>query len=157
MRGVADRYGSLEAGKVANVVVWSGARWNCSSSGARDHPRARGADGLTPDGAARPLPDDRPDLRVQALKKQPSSRGAAEEGWLLSAAPLGSRPISSTKVSRGHTGSSMSGSAAPKLLQFCRLAFCPSAAFAMRHRPICQLPISGGNMKRTNTGPPGPA
>ena len=44
--GIADRYGSLEAGKVANVVVWSGDPFEFSSH--PDHVLVRGVEITTP-------------------------------------------------------------------------------------------------------------
>jgi imidazolonepropionase-like amidohydrolase len=44
--GIADRYGSLEAGKVANVVVWSGDPFELSSRA--EHVLVRGVESTTP-------------------------------------------------------------------------------------------------------------
>jgi imidazolonepropionase-like amidohydrolase len=44
--GIADRYGTLEAGKVANVVVWSGDPFEFSSRA--EHVLVRGRESTTP-------------------------------------------------------------------------------------------------------------
>ncbi|HEX7939176.1 MAG TPA: amidohydrolase family protein [Gemmatimonadaceae bacterium] len=58
--GISDRYGSLEAGKVANVVIWSGDPFEFSTRA--EHVLVRGVENTAP---------SRQDLLIQRYRTLP--------------------------------------------------------------------------------------
>ena len=70
--GVADRNGSIERGRPADLVLWSGDPLEVTSARRRGvHPGRGTADALAADGTSRPLPAEAPRAR-RALKKEGS-------------------------------------------------------------------------------------
>ena len=78
--GIAARYGSLEPGKDADVVVWSGDPFELTTGRrARLHPGPRDVEGHAPAAAARALSNDPLTVRIAIARAQnrPTSRSAA--------------------------------------------------------------------------------